>query len=432
MIDFLIASLPEEIEILENMGDFRTAVKKINEYLSMNLPPCMVLRLRYEKERIFRLRKEYSITMEKAREMLKRDIRGVKESEIDAWLDNGWLDCRKIDKKMRCFNRFEDNLIFSSPSLSNRRVKKKDTRTNELLLGTLIRMNTWEIKRYRITAGIKMRIRKKYEGERFRVWLPVPKENFQINNVRVISSSPEYLYVNDGEQKTAYFETRKREIKLEFSYEISEVSGGIEGKIEEKYTREKYPHIIFSPYLKNIANTITEGIDSELEKARRIYEWVTSHMRYFYVKNYGTYENIGEYAATNLKGDCGFHAILFIVLARISGIPAKWQSGWFITPYYAGSHDWAQVNIDGKWYPVDASFGNLKRHTMVENEFYFGNLDAFRMIANDDIAEEFYPKKKFWRSDPVDNQVGEVENEVRNIYYDGFSWKIYLKEMKKI
>ncbi|NPA74655.1 MAG: transglutaminase domain-containing protein, partial [Euryarchaeota archaeon] len=97
-----------------------------------------------------------------------------------------------------------------------------------------------------------------------------------------------------------------------------------------------------------------------------------------------------------------------------------------------GPHDWAMVYTDGKWLPVDGSFGNLHRHSRVENEFYFGNLDAFRMVANDDLLSEFNPKKRYWRSDPVDNQVGEVENEKENIYYDGFSWKIYVKDFKKI
>ena len=114
----------------------------------------------------------------------------------------------------------------------------------------------------------------------------------------------------------------------------------------------------------------------------------------------------------NLRGDCGFHAILSITLCLIAGISAKWQSGWFITPYYSSPYDWAQVFIDGRWLPVDVAFGNLNRHGKVENVFYVGNLDAFRRIANDDILTEFSSRKEYWRSDPVDNRVGEVKIEV--------------------
>ena len=37
------------------------------------------------------------------------------------------------------------------------------------------------------------------------------------------------------------------------------------------------------------------------------------------MREYFTISNISEYAATNLKGDCGVQAILFITLCRIAG-----------------------------------------------------------------------------------------------------------------
>ncbi len=428
-MNFLSVPVPEDVRTAEIQGDFREAERRIEKWLNGELHPCMRLRLEYEKERIFRIRREYGISLQRGIERLKREIGYVKEETIEEWIRSGALDCRNIDGKMRCFNRFVDNLAFAEPAIAMRR-KKKNAKTKELLLQTLIRMSTGESRKYRITAGIRLKIRKKYEGEKFRVWLPLPQERFQSEKVRIIASKPQVSYISTAEQRTAYFETREREINMEFEYEISEVSGGLEGEVKEEHKGEKLPHIAFTPYIKSLAERVA-GDGDTMEKARRIYNWVTSHMRYFYVRNYGTYDNIGEYAAVNLRGDCGFHAILFIALCRAVGIPAKWQSGWFITPYYAGPHDWAQVFVNGEWYPVDASFGNLRRHTKVENEFYFGNLDAFRMIANDDILSPFNPRKMHWRSDPVDNQVGEVETD-KNLYYGDFSWKIYFKDIKKI
>ena len=52
------------------------------------------------------------------------------------------------------------------------------------------------------------------------------------------------------------------------------------------------------------------------------------------MREYFTISNISEYAATNLKGDCGVQAILFITLCRIAGIPAKWQSGLYVSTLY--------------------------------------------------------------------------------------------------
>ena len=43
--------------------------------------------------------------------------------------------------------------------------------------------------------------------------------------------------------------------------------------------------------------------------------------------------------------------------------------------------------------------------------YYFGNLDIFRMPANSEIQKEFIPEKKWLRIDPIDNQRGEFEYE---------------------
>ena len=116
------------------------------------------------------------------------------------------------------------------------------------------------------------------------------------------------------------------------------------------------------------------------------------------MREYFTIECIPEYCAINLKGDCGVQALLFITLCRMSGIPARWQSGLYATKYYTGCHDWAQFYV--------APYGDKERWN-----YYFGNLDIFRMPANSEIQKEFMPEKKWLRIDPIDNQRGEFEYE---------------------
>ena len=92
-------------------------------------------------------------------------------------------------------------------------------------------------------------------------------------------------------------------------------------------------------------------------------------------------DSIPDYYAAGLRGDCGVQALLFITLCRCAGIPARWQSGLFVTPYAQGCHDWAQFYVAPYgWLFADCSFGgsawragNAERHA-----FYFGNLDPFR------------------------------------------------------
>lgn len=97
------------------------------------------------------------------------------------------------------------------------------------------------------------------------------------------------------------------------------------------------------------------------------------------MREYFTISNISEYAATNLKGDCGVQAILFITLCRIAGIPAKWQSGLYVSTHYTGCHDWAQFYIEPYgWLFADLSFGGgaYRDGDRQRWNHYFGNLDV--------------------------------------------------------
>ncbi len=207
------------------------------------------------------------------------------------------------------------------------------------------------------------------------------------------------------------------EFYIEFSYKIHEWIG-----IQKLYTQktsgedlsEKPPHIVFTPYLYNLIDIIFNGEDlrnlEDITKARRIYDFITFNVNYSYVLPYVIYDNISEYVATVFKGDCGFQALLFITLCRMVGIPAKWQSGWSITPISASPHDWALIYLeDYGWVPVDLSFGGARRDNEDLRLFYFTNLDGFRMFSNTEFQSDFYPKKISWRLDPYDNQIGEME-----------------------
>ena len=56
-----------------------------------------------------------------------------------------------------------------------------------------------------------------------------------------------------------------------------------------------------------------------------------------------------------------------------------------------------------------------------ENEarrkFYFGNLDPYRMVANSAFAAPFTVDKDFWRADPFDNQLGEIETAEKGLTF---------------
>ena len=153
------------------------------------------------------------------------------------------------------------------------------------------------------------------------------------------------------------------------------------------------------------------------------------------MRKYFTITNIPEYAALNLKGDCGVQALLFITLCRCARIPARWQSGLYATPYYVGCHDWAQFYIEPYgWLFADPSFGGSafrKGHEERWN-FYFGNLDPFRMIAASEFQHEFDPSNKHLRFDPYDNQTGEVEYDDCGLKREDFQVNLERIDMHEI
>lgn len=161
-----------------------------------------------------------------------------------------------------------------------------------------------------------------------------------------------------------------------------------------------------------------------LKKARRIYDYITTHVMYSFVRSYFTLTDIPQYAASSMKGDCGVQALLFITLCRETGIPARWQAGLYTSPFEISCHDWAQfyTNAHG-WRCADCSFGGAAyREGDTERwDFYFGNLDPFRLPAAREFGYEFEPPMTHLRNDPYDNQMGEAEYGDRSLLEEEYS-----------
>jgi len=133
--------------------------------------------------------------------------------------------------------------------------------------------------------------------------------------------------------------------------------------------------------IRELAAEVTAGKETDLEKARAIYDYVVDTM---------SYDKSGEgwghgdiYWACDMKrGNCtDFHA-LFTGLNRAVGIPAKFEIGFPIPPdrgqgEIAGYHCWAEFWLDGYgWVPVDTS--EARKHPE-KREYFFGAHDENRV-----------------------------------------------------
>jgi hypothetical protein len=131
----------------------------------------------------------------------------------------------------------------------------------------------------------------------------------------------------------------------------------------------------------DLAVKVTQGLAQPLDKARAIYDYVFTTMRY---DKTGTGWGHGDvlYACDAKKGNCtDFHS-LFIAMARSQGIPARFEIGFPLPPdkhtaEIAGYHCWSDFWIDGKgWIPVDIS--EAWKHPE-KRDYFFGSHDVNRM-----------------------------------------------------
>lgn len=97
------------------------------------------------------------------------------------------------------------------------------------------------------------------------------------------------------------------------------------------YSLRHRPQAEITPELRKLATELTQGANSEVEKTRRLYDWVRLNVRYDanYVGFGGWVPHRAHDVMINRYGDCKDHVVLFEALLRAVGIessPALIQS----------------------------------------------------------------------------------------------------------
>jgi hypothetical protein len=314
-------------------------------------------------------------------------------------------------------------------SNANKNVKGLVDRTIETMMEKGSMTN-----RIRIRASVKVKDEVFEKGMFIRAHLPIPAACEQQSDIQIEKVFPENAMIapEDAAQRSVCWEENmeeNHEFYVEYSYLHKAVFhdtqnvGASDLEQPDFYTHEEAPHIVFTPYIKELVKTLTEGVTDPLEKARIFYDFITLNMKYTYMPAYFGLENIAETCARTYTGDCGVFALLFITLCRCAGIPACWQSGLTAEPDFCGGHDWARFYVAPHgWLFADPSYGTgaVRLEKEERRKFYFGNLDPFRMVANSEFMAPFTVDKDHWRADPYDNQLGEMETTDRGLCYDEY------------
>ena len=440
-LQFQNVGLPEDILRMKHHGDYENAIKLIDIRLQdKNLPQCLRYCLEVQREMMVRMAIEFPYTYDEALASIREHIPDFTKEEMDRIIAERKIRWSYVNGEFRIFNRFFSSLVKAYAGFA--------ARANQTLPGVesaiggipLLDYSMQKMKengsmtnriRIRATAKVKDEVFK--PGMFVRVHLPIPSACEQQSDIRIESIYPENANIapEDALHRAVCWEENmdeNHEFVVEYSYlhtaKYHDVynAKGTPG-VYDFDLEEQAPHIVFTLYVRALVKELTNGITDPLEKARIFYDFITLNMSYTFMPSYFLLENIPDTCAQNFNGDCGVFALLFLTLCRCAGIPAQWQSGFSAEPDFCGGHDWIRFYVEPYgWLFADCSYGVAANRNKNEErrKFYFGNLDPYRMVANSAFAAPFTVDKDFWRADPYDNQVGEIETDERGLKYEEY------------
>jgi hypothetical protein len=85
------------------------------------------------------------------------------------------------------------------------------------------------------------------------------------------------------------------------------------------------PTIVPTAAIKSKADELVQGAHNRRDRARKIYDWVSSHVRYVAIEfgNGSIVPHDADSVLANGYGDCKDHAVLFVALLKAAGIAAN-------------------------------------------------------------------------------------------------------------
>ncbi len=442
------------INDLMKKGEFSKAENEIDKILqSEKLNDIERLELEFQKERMDRIRKDFRKTEKDVLKYVKKYYPEAGIEDLVKWEEDGTLEFKVIDGKKCYFNRSHPNLFRVNKEAKKRKLEVDGN--NKSKLNKFIEDYVPQVVEEARSSGKSIvkpqRMKLSYklvvdadavpEGEVIRCWLPYPRESHsRQQNIKLLTVNGENYIIapEDRLQRTIYLEksAEKGEPTL-FSFELqytaynewhnlynaNPTQYNMDSDLYKEFTMEREPHIVFTDKLKNLSVKIVEEDDEPIVKAKKIFEWIHDNIPWAGAREYSTIRNISDYCISNGWGDCGIKALTFITLCRYNGIPAKWQSGWMLHPGSINLHDWSEIYIEGLgWVPVDPDFNFIDSENDDVKWFYFGGIDAYHFIVNDDYSRPLFPAKIYPRSETVDFQRGEVEWRGGNIYFDQWDY----------
>jgi transglutaminase-like putative cysteine protease len=452
-----IDPLRQSIDLID-AGHFKAAEADIAAALAQqNLPTDTREALAFQRERMRRILIDFTLDADAVKAKLRKQIPDLTDAEFARWDAAGLLEKQTIDGRTLYFKRAPGNLFRVSPeAVARRKVQTPIVDgPNETLNAHHRAVRAAALAsgkssvlphRVQVTQILTVNADAVPAGETVRAWIPYPRAiPGQQEDIRLVGSVPAKAEVapESALQRTAYLEKPAQagkpttfsvtyEVTIFAQYHDIDPAKVVPTKITPDlapYVAERAPHIVFSDAMREFSRKAVGNETNPYRIAQKLFAAVDP-IPWAGAREYSTISNIGDYTLHAGHGDCGEQTLLLMTLLRMNGIPTRWQSGWiFSEGKYNNIHDWGQVYLAPYgWVPVDVTFGRLHPGTGTQpgddrlEWFYLGGLDAYRIAFNDDYAQPFVPPKRFFRSETVDSQRGEVEWKGGNLYFDQWDY----------
>lgn len=294
---YLHVGLPEDILRHKLCGNLEHAVRLIDRRLSMdNIPKALRACLTVQREMILRMPDDYPYTKADALAILREHIPDFSEEEFDERVDAGKIGWIYLNGEMHFFNRFFQTMCKAEPAFAVRagvqmpgvesagKGSQEEGRLDRCI--RLMKENGSLSNRIRIRASMRIKDEHFTPGMFVRAHLPIPIPYRNQTDIRI-----EKVYPPTGKIDSPYVPQRtvcweenmqeNHEFYVEYSYVHTAYYTDTENPQETlmpengEYTAEEPPHILFTPYIRELVDSLTNGVTDPLEKARRFYDFIT-------------------------------------------------------------------------------------------------------------------------------------------------------------
>lgn len=454
---YAVAAVPPLPQVIAQIdqGAFATADAQIDEALhDSTLSEAARRDYAYQRERMRRMRLDFSLDAEGAKAQLRKQIPDLREDEFARWDAAGLIEHLDIDGQRRYFKRAPSNLFRVSAEARARRAPDaavpKDgpyehlhPHHQEIVAAARATGATSLVpRRVEVTQSLVVKPDAVPAGETIRAWIPYPRAIAgQQEDITWMASTPAGAQVAPEAtlQRTAYLERKAvagTPTEFQIRYAVTVYARHIEidaAKVQptpedpalKPYLAEQAPHIVFTPALRAFSTKVVGTETDPYRIVQKLFDAVDA-TPWAGAREYATISNISDYALHAGHADCGQQTLLLIALLRLNGIPARWQSGMVYSDDavgYNNLHDWGAVYLAPYgWVPMDVTTGRLDSSQPALRDFYLGGLDAYRIAFNDDYGQPLVPAKQHFRSDTVDSQRGEAEWSGGNLYFDQWNY----------